>query len=68
MILSTGLTYSIKLLQASQNLTTAANRAAQYPEANDRGVSTLSGTGLILFLITFVVNFIARKLTENATA
>ena len=60
--------YSIKLLQASQNQTIAANIAAQYPEANDLGVSTLIGTGLILFLITFVVNFIARKLTEKATA
>ena len=62
------LNYSIKLLQASQNQTIAANIAAQYPEANDLGVSTLIGTGLILFLITFVVNFIARKLTEKATA
>ena len=67
-ILSPGLNYSIKLLQASQNQTIAANIAAQYPEANDLGVSTLIGTGLILFLITFVVNFIARKLTEKATA
>lgn len=53
---------------AAQNQTIAANIAAQYPEANDLGVSTLIGTGLILFLITFVVNFIARKLTEKATA
>ena len=68
MILSPGLNYSVKLLQASQNQTIAANIAAQYPEANDLGVSTLIGTGLILFLITFVVNFIARKLTEKATA
>ena len=68
MILSPGLNYSIKLLQASQNQTIAANIAAQYPEANDLGVSTLIGTGLILFLITFVVNFIARKLTEKASA
>ena len=28
----------------------------------------LIGTGLVLFLITFVVNFIARKLTEKASA
>ncbi|OZG65937.1 phosphate ABC transporter permease subunit PstC [Bifidobacterium eulemuris] len=68
MILSPGLNYSIKLLQASQNQTIAANIAAQYPEANDLGVSTLIGTGLILFLITFVVNFIARKITEKASA
>ena len=27
----------------------------------------LIGTGLVLFLITFVVNFIARKLTEKAS-
>ena len=45
----------------------AANIAAQYPEANDLGVSVLIGTGLVLFLITFVVNFIARKLTEKAS-
>ena len=68
MILSPGLNYSIKLLQASQNQTIAANIAAQYPEANDLGVSTLIGTGLILFLITFVVNYIARKITEKASA
>ncbi|MBT1173717.1 phosphate ABC transporter permease subunit PstC [Bifidobacterium sp. MA2] len=67
MILSPGLTYSIKLLQASQNQTIAANIAAQYPEANDLGVSALIGTGLILFLITFVVNFAARKITEKAS-
>ena len=68
MILSPGLNYSIKLLQASQNQTIAANIAAQYPEANNLGVSVLIGTGLVLFLITFVVNFIARKLTEKASA
>ncbi|TPF86835.1 phosphate ABC transporter permease [Bifidobacterium sp. UTCIF-37] len=68
MILSPGLTYSIKLLQASQNQTIAANIAAQYPEANDLGVSVLIGTGLILFLITFVVNYAARKITEKASA
>ena len=67
MILSPGLHYSVTLLQASQNQTIAANIAAQYPEANDLGVSVLIGTGLVLFLITFVVNFIARKLTEKAS-
>lgn len=68
MILSPGLTYSFKLLQASQNQTIAANIAAQYPEANELGVSTLIGTGLVLFVITFLVNFIARKITEKASA
>ena len=68
MILSPGLNYTFKLLQASQNQTIAANIAAQYPEANALGVSALIGTGLVLFLITFVVNFIARKITEKASA
>ncbi|MEE8726328.1 MAG: phosphate ABC transporter permease subunit PstC [Bifidobacterium thermacidophilum] len=68
MILSPGLHYSFKILQASQNQTIAANIAAQYPEANSLGVSTLIGTGLVLFLITFVVNFIARKITQKVSA
>lgn len=68
MILSPGMPYSVKLLQASQNQSIAANIAAQFPEANDLGVSTLIATGLVLFLITFLVNFIARKITEKARA
>lgn len=68
MILSPGMHYSFKLLQASQNQTIAANIAAQYPEADTMGVSVLIGTGLVLFVITFVVNFIARKITEKASA
>lgn len=66
MILSPGLTYSIRLLQASQNQTIAANIAAQYPEADALGVSVLIGTGLVLFVITFVVNLVARRITEKA--
>ena len=68
MILSPGLNYSFKLLQASQSQTIAANIAAQYPEADDLGVSVLIGTGLVLFVITFIVNYIARKITDKAGA
>ena len=68
MILSPGLGYSFKLLQASQNQTIAANIAAQYPEADDLGVSVLIGTGLVLFVITFIVNYVARKITDKAGA
>ena len=68
MILSPGLHYSFKILQASQNQTIAANIAAQYPEANSLGVSTLIATGMVLFLITFIVNFIARKITQKVSA
>lgn len=68
MILSPGLKYSFSLLKASQNQTIAANIAAQYPEANDLGVSVLIATGLVLFVLTFLVNLIARKITEKASA
>ncbi|MCH4209049.1 phosphate ABC transporter permease subunit PstC [Bifidobacterium sp.] len=68
MILSPGFTYSIKILQASKNQTIAANIAAQYPEANPLGVSALIGTGLVLFVITFAVNYIARMITRKVNA
>ena len=67
MILSPGLKYSFRLLQASQNQTIAANIAAQYPEADSIGVSVLIGTGLVLFVITFLVNLLARRITEKAS-
>ena len=68
MILSPGLKYSFHLLQASQSQTIAANIAAQYPEANGLGVSVLIATGLVLFAITFAVNYAARRLTGKATS
>ena len=68
MILSPGLTYSVKILQASQNQSIAANIAAQYPEANSFGVSVLIATGLVLFVITFLVNYIARLITRGVRA
>lgn len=62
MILSPGREYSFKLLTASQHQTIAANIAAQFPEADSLGASVLIATGLILFVITFAVNFFARKI------
>ena len=64
MILSPGRTYAINLLKASSSQTIAANIAAQFPEADSLGVSTLIATGLVLFIITFVVNYIARRVTN----
>lgn len=68
MILAPGLSYSFHLLKASQSQTIAANIAAQYPEANSLGVSVLIGTGLVLFLITLLVNLLARRITRKAGA
>lgn len=68
MILSPGFTFGINIFKASQNQTIAANIAAQYPEANGLGVSALIGTGLVLFVISFVVNFVARKISGNTSS
>lgn len=67
MILSPGSTYGIQLFTASRNQTIAANIAAQFPEADAIGVSTLIATGLVLFIITFVVNYIARRITHRSS-
>lgn len=68
MVLSPGMTYSWHWLQASKSQTIAANIAAQYPEADSLGVSALIATGLVLFVITFVVNFLARRITKKGGA
>jgi phosphate transport system permease protein len=57
------------VLTSSQNPTTiAANIALNYPEAHGIGVDILIATGLILFVITFAVNFIARAVVNRRKA
>ncbi len=63
MILSPGASYTWHLLVASKHQTIAANIANQFPEADAQGVSTLIATGLVLFVITFFINWAARRLT-----
>lgn len=65
MILSPGLTYSWRVLEAGQQQTIAANIAAQFPEANALGVNTLIATGLALFVITLAVNMLARWIVSR---
>ncbi len=60
MILSPGLTFSLGLLQAAKHNTIAAYIALQFPEANAAGVSALITMGLALFVITLLVNMLAR--------
>ncbi len=66
MILSPGFAYSFAILQAGQQQTIAANIAAQFPEANAAGVSTLIATGLALFAITLAVNMGARAIVARS--
>lgn len=65
MILSPGFTYSLQLLAAGKQQTIAANIAAQFPEANQTGVSALIATGLALFVITLAVNMAARAIVAR---
>ncbi|MDM7830463.1 phosphate ABC transporter permease subunit PstC [Cellulomonas sp. MW9] len=65
MILSPGFLYSFHILEAGQQQSIAANIAAQFPEADPLGVSTLIATGLALFAITLVVNVAARAIVAR---
>ena len=56
-------------LFTSQNPTTiAANIALNFPEAHGVGVNILLATGLVLFIITLIVNMIARVIINRRKA
>ena len=60
MVLSPAIVINFLLLTSQNPNTIAANIALQFPEASGIGVSTLIASGLVLFVITFIVNAIAR--------
>ena len=60
MVLSPATVVSFFLLTTQNPNTIAGNIALQFPEATGVGVNTLIATGLVLFVITFIVNAIAR--------
>ncbi|MDN5557925.1 MAG: phosphate ABC transporter permease subunit PstC [Ruaniaceae bacterium] len=62
MILSPGFFVNFFLLKPGQHQSIAANIAAQFPEASGLGVNILIATGLVLFVITFLVNMAARAI------
>ncbi|MFB2585689.1 phosphate ABC transporter permease subunit PstC [Herbiconiux liukaitaii] len=68
MVLSPQVLISFALLQSTNPTTIAANIALNFPEANGVGVNVLIATGLILFAITFAVNFIARAIVNRRKA
>jgi len=65
MVLSPGLMYSIFILQAGQQQNIAANIALKFPEASGKGVNVLIFTGLVLFVITLLVNMFARWIVSR---
>ncbi|HHW83114.1 MAG TPA: phosphate ABC transporter permease subunit PstC [Actinomycetales bacterium] len=62
MILSPGLLINFYFLKPGQHQSIAANIANQFPESSGLGVEILIATGLVLFVMTFVVNSIARAI------
>ncbi|WP_084039245.1 phosphate ABC transporter permease subunit PstC [Demequina sp. NBRC 110053] len=65
MIIGPGLSYSAHILQPNQHNTIAAYIALQFPEANALGVNSLIAMGLALFLITLLVNMLARWIVSR---
>ncbi len=65
MILSVGLSYSFNILQSGETNTIASYIAGQFPEANSFGVSALIAMGLALFIITLLVNVLARWIVSR---
>jgi phosphate transport system permease protein len=60
MVLSPSVIISFALMTSQNPTTIAANIALNFPEASGVGVNVLIATGLILFLITLLVNSLAR--------
>jgi phosphate transport system permease protein len=57
---SGGITFNV--IGSSNPSTIAANIALQFPEASGVAVNTLVATGLVLFVLTFIVNYAARAI------
>ncbi|MES2094284.1 MAG: phosphate ABC transporter permease subunit PstC [Actinomycetota bacterium] len=68
MVLSPAIIVSFFLLTSQNPNTIAANIALQFPEASGLGIQTLIASGLVLFVITFVVNAIARYVVNRRKA
>lgn len=60
MVLSPSAVVSFLVLTATNPTPIPANIALAFPEAHGTGVNTLIATGLILFVVTFAVNALAR--------
>jgi phosphate transport system permease protein len=57
---------TLNLISSLNPSTIAANIANGFPEATGLGVNALIASGLVLFVITFAVNFIARAIVARS--
>lgn len=65
MVLSATGIVSFKLLTSENPSTIAANIALSFPEAYGENINILIATGLILFIVTFLVNALARWIVSR---
>ena len=65
MVLSASGVITFNIISSGNPNTIAANIAQSFPESSGLLVNVLIGTGLVLFVITFVVNFLARSIVER---
>lgn len=67
MVLSPASIVSFVLISSQNPTTIAANIALNFPESSGVGINVLIATGLVLFVITFAVNFAARFVVQRLT-
>jgi phosphate transport system permease protein len=65
MVLSVSGVVTFNLISPSNPSTIAANIALNFPESTGLAVNALIATGLVLFVITFVVNLFARVIVRR---
>jgi phosphate transport system permease protein len=65
MVLSASGIISFNLISSDNPSTIAANIALQFPEATALRVNALIASGLVLFVLTFAVNFAARAIVAR---
>ena len=66
MILAPGATFSLHILEVGRHNSIAANIASKQAEASGVDMSLLIFTGLVLFMLTFVINAIARWIVARS--
>lgn len=66
MILAPGATFSFHILEVGRHQSIAANIASRQAEASGVDMSLLIFTGLVLFVLTFIINAIARWIVARS--
>ena len=66
LVLSASRVITFNLISSVNPSTIAANIANEFPEATGLGVNVLIASGLVLFVITFAVNFAARAIVARS--